>query len=131
MQLTPISRDSMRLLKSETDKENHINRLNEIIEYIYNGAVNTAKTSNKTSYYYSTYRKDESEEFYMVNMFEIISTLQSLFPECSVRNTPMIIGRDGSLQDMSKMDKMFINFYIRNNYDNRMHEYIVIDWSKE
>ena len=50
MQLTPISRDSMRLLKSETDKENHINRLNEIIEYIYNGAVNTAKTSNKTSY---------------------------------------------------------------------------------
>ena len=64
-------------------------------------------------------------------MFEIISTLQSLFPECSVRNTPMIIGRDGSLQDMSKMDQMFINFYIRNNYDNRIQEYIVIDWSKE
>jgi hypothetical protein len=126
MLLKPISRDSMHLLKSEADEKIRIQRLNNIIENIYRGAVNTARTSSETSFKqcYS------NNKFYETNMFEIISTLQSLFPDCSVKNTCMIIGKDGKFYDMSKMDEMFLN-YIRGSRNTMKNEYIVIDWSKE
>ena len=133
MELTPISRDTMRSLNAKTTEDTRINRLNIIIKEIYTRAVKNAKISINTLYTYnlSYYQLPwlrslvESIEFYNDNMFEIITTLQSLFPNCSVKHTFMIRGKDGNLHDISNIDHMFLKS-IKNDL---RQEYIIIDWS--
>ena len=133
MSLIPVSRDTMRSLKASADDATHITRLNIIIKEIYTRAIKTAKTSTNTSYTYQLLSHPlpwsrsllECIEFYNHNMFEIITTLQSLFPNCSVKHVFMIRGKDGNLYDISIIDQMFLKS-IKNDLKQ---EYISIDWS--
>jgi uncharacterized HAD superfamily protein len=138
--LTPVCRDSMRLLKAQKDEEKRVAeeaartaRVNQIISEIYKNAVRTAETTTETSYKYDILMRNglnnvnESREMiiYTTRMPDILAGLQQLFPDCSVAHKLLVIGQDGKMHDISTMNVDIIPFI----QVRRKQECIVVDWS--
>jgi hypothetical protein len=128
----------MSTLKSKTDEEMRIERVNRCVSFIYGRAVEQAKTSTSTSYSFDidpqqirqrilpiNANMNSEYKFYKDNMEEILSGLQKLFPGCSVRLSNMCTGNDGKRYDISTMDEKMLPFI---NHKNAF-ECIVVDWS--
>ena len=64
-------------------------------------------------------------DFYKDNMADILATLQSLFPECSVTYTHMVKAPDGKMYDIETLDKTVLPFVQAYNSES----FIVVDWS--
>jgi len=129
--LAPISRNMMKVLKTQKDEEMRVNGIKTIIRTIYSNARRIAETTHDLSYKYPlpwTARSDQpvhSPEFHTRNMDDILDGLRDLFPGCSVLNTTLSRGQDGKFYDISNMDERvrpFINA-------SQSQKYIVIDWS--
>ena len=137
--LTPVCRDSMRLLKAQKDEEKRLAeaartaRVNQIISEIYKNAVRTAETTTETSYKYDILMRNglnnvnEYREMiiYTTRMPDILAGLQQLFPDCSVTHKLLVIGQDGKMHDISTINSDVLPFI----QVRRKQEYIVVDWS--
>ena len=146
----PMSRAMMQNLKAEKDEEVRQENIKNIVRIIYNGAYTSAKNGQTTSYNYpipitntqahltpnipclsrpgisfpAPYKKS-SDPFYIENMSDILSNLQSVFPECTISHSIMAKAKDGKLYDVSKLDDAVLPFV-----DRALDQsYIVIDWS--
>jgi hypothetical protein len=99
--LTPMSRNTMRGLKTETDEKIRIQEekirlenIQHIVKNIYNIALQEARTTTNTSLQIdsennrvlSGFNMRIGSEFFVKNMKEIISSLEKLFPGSSVRH---------------------------------------------
>jgi len=132
-----MTRDAMRQLKDHTDEETRIRKINEISKIIYDDAVCQAIRSHNAIYkfdinYYinrliNNYVKDNLN-FIHQNEGEIISTLQSYFPGCTVEYQRLIKDNDGIVRNISEID-INIRPFIINAIKNPIQEYIIIDWS--
>jgi hypothetical protein len=136
MSLLPVSYDLMRILNIKKKEENRLKDIFCIIKHIYENAVRLAETSIETSYYCSIDNLEipkentnasvsYSSEFYKVNITDIISGLQGLFPGCFVEYTLLIKGKDGKMHKLSNIDTEFL----RSIGGEMTRDYIVIDWS--
>ena len=120
----PISRESMRGLKAQTDEKIRIARTNQAVSEIYRLATGAARTTEATSYAWTIQNRNAP-----INcMPDIIKGLQSLFPECSVEHKVMSRSPDGKMCDLSKMDAAAREF-IKGLGHHQTQEAIVIDWS--
>jgi hypothetical protein len=149
-QPTPMSRTMMQTLKADKDEEARQKQIKAIVTQIYNGAYTCAKNGQGNSYNYpipivntpahltpnvpclsrpgisfpAPYKKC-SDPFHLENMSDILTTLQHLFPECSISHSIMARAKDGKLYDVSKLDDVVLPFV-----DRALDQsYIVIDWS--
>lgn len=145
--LSPVTRDFMQKRKAQKDEEKRIAQVDQIVKSIYYAALNTSESSDNTSYKYplqcqSNYQYDnvtntvsknaipntrvnQMYDSTYANLPDIMSKLQGLFPDCTVRFTTLSMGLDGKMYDMSMIDdkmRPFIN--TKNSQDH-----IVIDWS--
>ena len=99
--LTPISRDTMRGLKAEADEKIRIQEekirlenIQHIVKNIYRITVQEARTTTNTSLQIDSEKHVnlpgssmyKGSDFFIKNMKEIISSLEELFPGCSVRH---------------------------------------------
>ena len=133
---TPMSRYEMRGLKSKNDEKLRSEKVNKCVNEIYRQSVQMAGSSTNTSYslninpnnhriVLNNINTNSEYNFYKDNMEEILSGLQRLFPDCSVRLSNMCTGNDGKRYDISKMDEKMLPFI---NHKNAF-ECIVVDWS--
>ena len=121
---TPISRDSMRILRAQALEEQRKSNIKQIVSQIYSSAVNKARSTTDSKYLYEFHSRNA--ELCRTNMSEILAEVQSLFPECSVSNIVVAKGPDGEIFDISKIDE-HLKPFIMNQV--RSKEYIVVDWS--
>ena len=145
----PMSRANMQNLKADKDEELRQQIIMNIVRIIYNGAYTFAKNSQGTSYNYpipfvntqahltpnvpclsrpgsfpAPYKKC-SDPFYIDNISDILTSLQRLFPECTISHSIMAKAKDGKLYDVAKLDDAVLPFV-----DRALDQsYIVIDWS--
>lgn len=120
----PISRESMRGLKAQTDEKIRIARTNQFVSEIYRLAAGAASTTEATSYAWAIQNVNVPTNF----IPDIIKGLQSLFPECSVEYKLMSRSPDGKMCDISKMDAAAREF-IKGLRHHQTQEAIVVDWS--
>ena len=141
----PISRETLRVLKAQTEEKRRVSKVNHLVTEMYNKVVEYAKVHEETSYswditnvspeerkYYlamtrgtSISPKEAEYNFICNNLPDIIQGLQSLFPDCSIEHKMMARSPDGKLYDVSNMDaaaKAFIG-------SSQIQEVILIDWS--
>lgn len=136
----PMTRFDMQTLKAKNEEESRLrkekdrtDRVKRITDSIYNSAVQLAGTSADTSFKHEIPRGRYSEHdtwnasdpFYLNNMADILSSLQMLFPGCTITHSLMAKGRDGKLYDLTKMDDSLLPF-INQTLEQ---SYIVVDWS--
>ena len=122
---TPISRDSMRLRRSQTLEAQRTQKIDTIVSRIYMDAVHVAEGTENSKYLYNLPDHNTTfHEFLRANMAEILDRVRSLFPECSVEHTTMARTADGNMCDISKIDANWKPFL-----SNNITEYIVVDWS--
>lgn len=119
--LTPYSRESLRVMKSQKDEENRIAQINEMIKTIYTHVLSSATTKTDTSFQYVIRPS-------LTNIPDILSGLQMLFPDCSVQHKTLVRMRDGKLCEMPQIDDKLIPFMNVNIHQTKQ-ECIVIDWS--
>jgi hypothetical protein len=134
----PMSRDVMRELKAKTEEDARIQQVKNIVQQVYQAAVQTAKSKMDTSYNHPLPRGatvaekkfgcnggTTADPFYVKNMPDILAGLQELFPGCDVSHTLLSRGTDGKMYDISKLDEKVLPFV------NRVHDqsHIVVDWS--
>jgi hypothetical protein len=130
----------MRGLKAKVDEEKRLQRVRSIIDGIYSQAVATAKGYTEASYsspipldmsrqpkraIQVAQQGRPSDPFYIQNMPDILSGLQTLFPECKVSHTLLSQGTDGKFYDISTLDEKSLPF-VNRALDQ---SFIVIDWS--
>jgi hypothetical protein len=154
MSLTPFSRENMRSLKAQMDKEINDMKIDSAVKFIYVNAVYFAETKADTVYrhllnahsshgghitpisnvakYATQYNQTYgiSKEYVLENMEEILTRLRTLFPGCFIeyKKTSMVKGRDGKEYDISETnDKLLLQLFDTRNV--RIDEYIRIDWS--
>jgi hypothetical protein len=140
----------MQNLKVEKHEEARQKQIKAIVTQIYNGAYTCAKNGQGTSYNYpiplgntpahltpnvpclsrpsisfpAPYKKS-SDPFHLENMPDILTSLQCLFPECTISHSIMARAKDGKLYDVAKLDDAVLPFV-----DRALDQsYIVIDWS--
>ena len=133
----PISRQFMRDLKDKTDEQMRIAKINQFTKGVYDDAIRQAIRSYNAIYrfdinkYINTlaynYTKD-NHDFINQNEGEIIRTLQSYFPDCTVEYKRLVKDADGIVRDISEID-LNIRHFIINQTNNPIQEYIIIDWS--
>lgn len=127
----------MRILHEQTLDKKRQDKIYQIVSQIYNNAIDTAKNTTDLQYFHMLPELRSLElkkghpayeipllEFYKTNMSEILAGIQSLFHDCSVKNTVFATTRDGKKYDTSKIDENLKPFIQGQN-----REYIVIDWS--
>ena len=131
--LVRISRNMMKVLKSQKDEEVRVNGIKTIIRTIYSNARRIAETTHDLSYKYpipsnpqysGNVQPSQSAEFHTTNMDDILDGLRDLFPGCSVLNTTLSRGQDGKFYDISNMDER-VRPFINTQHSQK---YIVIDW---
>ena len=138
---TPMSRDAMRSLKAKVEEEVRLQKIRIIIDGIYSQAVAAAKTKTDTSFKMEIpkthqmvtapspqtrqYQILASDPFYLKNIADILSGLQTLFPDCTVSHTLLSQGTDGKFYDISTLDEKILPF-VNRALDQ---SFIVIDWS--
>jgi len=116
-----MSRESMRQHTNNSQQ-----RINGIVEHIYNCTVNHAKTTTNTTYNHQIPKLSSAyDPFYSANMPEILTKLKKLFPMCLVTHTLLAQGSNGKLYDISKIDDTILP-YISSALEN---SYIIIDWT--
>jgi hypothetical protein len=122
-----MSRHTMRELKANTEEAARIQRVKEIVQHVYQAAVQTAKSSYATSYNHQLppQNRHQPDLFYVKNMADILAGLQELFPGCDVSHTLLARGTDGKMYDISKLDDKVLPF-VNRALDQ---SYIVVDWS--
>jgi len=153
MDLSPISRESMRGLKAKTDEANRIKKVNQIATEIYNYVIRQAESTESTSCQWPILDpdwlrmnggairpqaraagnrhpqiqdpRDAYYQFFIFNKPHIIQALESLFPGCSVDYKMMARSPDGKMYNVSNMDEGAKAFIGA----GQIQEYIVIDWS--
>jgi len=164
MSLTPVSRVSMKLLKSQKEEQLRLANVEKAVQRIYTQAIRAAETTTDTRYQYRltsppwgpemarltamasrgelldehsirrhAYTNSSQSklidglplDFYKDNMADILTTLQSLFPECSVTYTHMVKAPDGKMYDIETLDKTVLPFVQAYNSES----FIVVDWS--
>ena len=123
MPLTPMTRDYMRSLKAENDKKKHMEFIDNLVRDVYNGAVNDAKYTDKTSSSYALTNRES--EFIRTNISEILMRIQELFPDCAVEHTLMAVGIDGKLHNVARLSDEVLPFVT----GIKPCSYIVVDWS--
>ena len=143
----PMSRDTMRELKANTEEATRIQQVKNIVQQIYRAAVETAKSKTDTSYNHPLPQAHTiaqmhmvgvkkvtkfgcnsgttTDPFYLKNMPDILAGLQELFPGCDVTHTLLSRGTDGNMYDISKLDEKVLPF-VNRALDQ---SYIVVDWS--
>lgn len=136
-----MSRDAMRELKANTEEAARVQQVKQIVQQVYQAAVQTARSTTNTSYNHQvprgpahqyqnniTNRVNQdivTDPFYVKNMPDILVGLQVLFPGCDVSHTLLSKGTDGKMYDISKLDDKVLPF-VNRALDQ---SYIVIDWS--
>ena len=131
----PISRESLRGLKAQREEEERLRHISVIVNHIYNQAIQMATNKGDTSYKHEISRllgdnrfrvnPNLTSDIYTTSMGEIISELQSLFPDCSVKHTTLTMGQDGKMYDVSEMAASVLPFINK----QQSKEYILVDWS--
>ena len=124
MSLTPVSREHLRSLKRQKDEEMRLNQINNYVRNIYSAAVYKAETTTDTYYRYA-----QIDDFTRKNMPEILDTLKTLFPDCSVEYQNTIGGYDGKMYDINKLDESMRQILLNPSHNMKMHQQIVIEWS--
>jgi len=125
----PVSRESMRILRAQKEEERRIQQIEREVANIYRYAIHAAEHTTESRYLHPfNIHTHISSDFYKTNMAEILSGVQSLFPDCSVEHTTlkMATTRDGKTYDISKIDAALMPF-IMNVQPSA--DYIVVDWS--
>ena len=112
----------MRQLNAKTEEENKFNWAQNFIRILYTGAVEVAKYTVATTYYYSIPTEDPT---YINNMPIVLAGLEKLFPNCSVSHTILARGDDGKLYDIAKIDDLNVKLV----HSALPKSYIVIDWT--
>ena len=122
-----MSRDVMRELKAKTEEAARVQQVKQVVQQIYQAAVQTAKSKTDTSYNHplSQQHRIQTDPFYLKNMPDILAGLQELFPGCDVSHTLLSKGIDGKMYDISKLDDKVLPF-VNRALDQ---SYIVVDWS--
>ena len=123
MSLTPVSREHLRSLKRQRDEKMRIQQIDNYVNNIYRSVVNKAETSTDTYY-----RTTQISDFERKHMPEILSNLQSLFPDCRVEYQHTIGGNDGKLYDINNLDESSRQILLNPSYNTKVHEQIVIEW---
>ena len=118
--LTPVSRESMKGLKFETDEKIRIQEekirqenIQGILKNIYNIAIQEARTTTNTYVQidsenhltFSQFMNDIRSKLFVKNMKEIVKGLEELFPGCSVRHFTV---NDTQLNRGSTIQRTFI-----------------------
>ena len=129
-QIQPISRIDLQQLKAKKDEQNRLNQINQIVNNIYYAVVTIAETKIVTSYNYQIQQQQfqsnqPNQIFYEKNKDDIISSLKTLFPDCSIDYKMLSRGNDGKMYDITNIDEKMRPFI------NRQHDqaHIVVDWS--
>ncbi len=135
MPFTPMKRSELHLLKSTTDEKNRRNRVEGFIGEIYTRAVSVAKAGAETSYSHpipvtkyalaSGRTQIIYDDFYRLNMADILSGLQQAFPDSKVKHAVLSLGADGKLHDISDLSDSILPSMIQ----ALDQSYIVVDWS--
>jgi hypothetical protein len=163
MSLTPISRDTLRLLKSQKEEEERkkaelirLDTIDRIVKGIYESVIKVAETTTtSTQYQYSIPQNNilpnvtmvhtsciyppspddprykrrnmmiHSYDFHIENMPDILATLQSLFPDCSIKYTHLVRAPDGKMYNIESLDKSVMPFI----QSQKSEAYIVVDWT--
>ena len=121
----PMSRDTMRGLKAKYEEGARIQQVKQIVQQVYQDAVQAARSNTNTSYNHPLPQDHIQHPFYVKNMPEILAGLQELFPDCDVSHTLLARGTDGKMYDISKLDDKVLPF-VNRALDQ---SYIVVDWS--
>jgi hypothetical protein len=108
-------------------------QIKEIVTYIYEKTIERASKSISTSYEYFIPREyDVNNEitphicsFHKKYMDRILNELKILFPDCSISHSLMMLGIDGKLYNLSKINDNILHL-IKNACEE---SYIVVDWS--
>lgn len=144
MSLTPISRETLRTLKAEADNKIRLAQLAHVVKQIYTATELAARTTDKTSLLWPIYegmgaahftqyvRYDndgryisaEKQQliFYIANMNDIVYSLRTFFPDCSVDHKRMAKEIDGTLREISTLTEAEREM-------TQIQDVIVIDWS--
>ena len=109
----------MRELKAKKDEENRLKGIKHSVTEIYRNAISHAETKSETSYTFY------ANEFHSNNIQDILTGLQALFPDCTVKYAKMCIGRDGKHYDILTIDEKTLPFMNMRSVSHR----IVIGWS--
>ena len=131
MTSVPLTRDEMLNLKTKTDEKIRMDKVKDIVNYIYGCAANQAMSKTDTTYQYKFAGPQGTAvpyvpyDFYTKNMADILSGLQELFPGCLVTNKKLVMGQDGKMYDMALMNESILPFINQ----SLTQEYIVIDWT--
>ena len=132
--LQPISRDSLRGLKTAKDEEVLWEKVKDCVTQLHSCILRKAESSTDTFYHYQlpsfpiskeTRLPVPGPEFYRDNMKLILDGLRLLFPDCLVEHATLIRALDGKLYDISKIDEKMLAFINK----QQSAEYIVVDWS--
>ena len=118
----PMSREVMQTLKATKEEELRIEKVKRSVTHIYVQAVRQAETTSITPY---TLHIGQEYQFYKDNMEEILTELQSLFPDCIVKLSKMCMGNDRKPYDISTIDEKMLPFINQKN----AFECIVVDWT--
>jgi hypothetical protein len=155
MDITPITKMSLRGLYAATQEEARQKRISEIVQGIYAQVLATSKRSPVTVYKHEcrfrpvnssytecrgcsmphsishmpgrrpVYHIHKLDPFYEANMEEILVRLQFIFPDSSIQYTPITKSQDGTVVDLSTVDASLRSLI---TIAEELH-YIVIDWS--
>ena len=117
----PMTRSQLIDLINYKNKE----KIEEIVNQIYNGVINHAKHSTEPVYHHEIPRTFTINKVYLENMNEILDNLKMLFPECNITHTLLSKGIDGKLYDIAKINDNILPL-INSTLNN---SYIVIDWT--
>jgi hypothetical protein len=118
MALAPMSRKEMNALRVDPDEK----QVNHIVAAVYNHAIQSAKTTQKTKYYYPV---PKDYPIYSAIIPVILCRLEALFPECIVSHTLLSRGTNGKLYDISKISDDDLTLV--STVDD--YSYIIIDWT--
>jgi len=122
MPLTPITRDTMRMLKAHNDEVQRSKQLQHIVEQIYYSAITASTTQVTTAF---NWMVPTGAAFYINNMPDILKKLRDLFPGCEVTHALLAQGINGKMYDISKLNAQTLPL-VSKALEN---SYIVIDWS--
>lgn len=112
-------RHEMRELKVKKDEDNRLKGIKQSVTDIYRNAISHAETTTETSYTFYVY------EFQINNIQDILSGLQGLFPDCTVKYAKMCNGGNNTMIDILTLDETMLPF-LKNK---RVYPCILIDWS--
>jgi hypothetical protein len=106
--VTPISRDKLRSLKAENDEKIHIYEIQKIVGEISKNVIKRASKTNKTYLIQPIVETYRNYKFLKDNMIDILSGLQSKFPDSSIELktiTWWISSKNHQYYDTTKISK--------------------------